>query len=161
MGDPMGPYVNIKYSGSSPEASEAVTPALSTMRARWLNDTTLLNMHCHGTVMIRIPDIQMVKYKMASRIDSVFSFKNWSGIQMPFEYGTGFQVVKNKIAANHLNTGPFDNWLFSIVLNMNCCVFWPAHSVFYHFRPCECMPKHAFAGRNTQQWTCPVFGSPL
>ena len=34
MGDPMGPYATIKYSGSSPEASEAVTPALSTMRAR-------------------------------------------------------------------------------------------------------------------------------
>jgi hypothetical protein len=34
MGDPMGPYVNLKYTGSSPEAAEAVTPALSTMRAR-------------------------------------------------------------------------------------------------------------------------------
>ena len=34
MGDPMGPYATIKYAGSSPEASEAVTPALSTMRAR-------------------------------------------------------------------------------------------------------------------------------
>jgi len=34
MGDPMGPYVNLKYSGSSPDAAESVTPALSTMRAR-------------------------------------------------------------------------------------------------------------------------------
>ena len=32
MGDPMGPY--LKYTGSSPEAAESVTPALSTMRAR-------------------------------------------------------------------------------------------------------------------------------
>ena len=34
MGDPMGPYVNLKYTGSSPDAAESVTPALSTMRAR-------------------------------------------------------------------------------------------------------------------------------
>jgi hypothetical protein len=34
MGDPMGPYVNLKYSGTSPDAAESVTPALSTMRAR-------------------------------------------------------------------------------------------------------------------------------
>jgi hypothetical protein len=34
LGDTMGPYVNMKFSGSSPEAAEAVTPALTTMRAR-------------------------------------------------------------------------------------------------------------------------------
>jgi len=34
IGDTMGPYVNMKFSGSSPETAEAVTPALTTMRAR-------------------------------------------------------------------------------------------------------------------------------
>ena len=37
-------------------------------------------------------------------------------------------------------------------------------SVFHCFRPCECMCKHAFAGRNTQQlvsWRCNHTGMSL